>query len=118
MRNRLVLAFALLACAGGCSHVTYTTGKHRGGGYHEGTNHFFIAGLANTEDVAIDEYCRSGAAKVHVYQTFGDGILSVLTLAIYTPRTFEIWCAADSHAQIEPTSADAVALASTKENAQ
>jgi len=52
----------------GCSHLTYTTGKHRGGGYVEETNHFFLGGLVNVEEVVVPDHCPNGASKVHVYQ--------------------------------------------------
>jgi len=79
----------------GCTHVTYSF--HRQLGPHqEGTSRFYFWGLMNRAEVAVGERCPGGVAKVHVHTTFGNGLVSALTLGVYTPRTYEIWCAASS----------------------
>ena len=90
----------LLLSASGCYHVSYSNGGVRGHASKTGTNHFFIAGLVNTSEVDLAQVCPEGVAKLDIHQTFGDGLLSGITLGIYTPRSWEAWC---SPAALVPT---------------
>lgn len=77
----------------GCYHATYVTAAEPNGEVKEGGNSFFFFGLAGTGEVNVNQECPNGASKVDVYQTFFDGFLGMLTLGIYTPRSYEVHCA-------------------------
>src|SRR5262245_63979944 len=55
---------------------------------------FFLGGLAPTRTVDVAEFCPNGAVAVGEESTFGDGVLSFITLSIYTPRSSTYYCAA------------------------
>lgn len=89
MKKLLIMALALAAC----NHV-YFIGDGTPGETHVQSNAFFIAGLVGTARIDARAICPNGVAAIHTYETFGDGFLGAITLAIYTPRTVEITCAA------------------------
>jgi hypothetical protein len=55
---------------------------------------FFLGGLVPTRHVDVADFCPNGAVAVGEETTFVDGLLSVLTLSIYTPRSSYYHCAA------------------------
>lgn len=92
----LAVALALAGSAGlsGCLHVTYRSSRPPVAVEPKtGTNHFFLWGLVNTGEVDTTAMCPSGVSKVDVYESFGDGFLGAITLGIYAPRSYKVWCA-------------------------
>src|SRR5438045_482160 len=58
---------------------------------------FFIFGLVNEQTFGTHEFCPGGRiAQVQTGGNFGTGIVSLLTLGIYTPRKVWVTCAADA----------------------
>ena len=53
---------------------------------------FFLWGLAPTKRVDVSEHCPNGAAAVVENTTFGDGMLTLITLGIYAPRSTWYHC--------------------------
>ena len=94
LRGLLSAALLLLMCNTACYHLTYTTGKPRSGDSQTGTTHFFLWGLAGHSNVDLSAKCPYGVSKLRAWQSFGDGALRVITFGIYTPRSYEVWCAA------------------------
>lgn len=89
-----VLSSVLMA---GCATVTATPEgqpKLASTPQFEQTQSFFFWGLTperNTVDVA--EVCAgSGVRQIQTQSTFEDGLFSVVTLGIYSPRTSRVWC--------------------------
>ena len=56
---------------------------------------FFLGGLAPTREVVLTDHCPHGVVAVREEQTFVDGLLSLVTLSIYTPRSSWYECAAE-----------------------
>ena len=57
-------------------------------------SHFFLGGLGQTSFNNAAALCKEsgGVDFIEVKQTFTNGLLSVLTYLIYTPRTENIYC--------------------------
>lgn len=59
------------------------------------TAHFFVSGIGQSKTIDAAKVC-GGADKViktEVQQTFVNGLLSFVTLGIYTPREARVYCA-------------------------
>ena len=54
---------------------------------------FYLGGLAPTVNVDVSEHCPNGAVAIREETTFVDGLLSLVTLSIYTPRSSWYYCA-------------------------
>src|SRR2546430_427545 len=91
----LVVALALASSA--CVKVTYRNPQMQPvGGSVSKTGHFFIGGLVGTATIPAYQLCPSGVAEVKSKSTFGDLVLTFITIFIYSPRTYEIQCGAAS----------------------
>lgn len=55
---------------------------------------FFLFGLAPTREVVLTDHCPHGVVAVREEQTFVDGLLNLVTLGIYAPRSSWYDCAA------------------------
>ncbi len=53
---------------------------------------FFLWGLTPTRRVDLRDHCPAGVAAIREEQNFVDGLLNVITLGIYAPRTSEYYC--------------------------
>ena len=54
---------------------------------------FFFFGLFGESSINVKAICRKKSVKQMRSQTsFLDGLLAVVTLGIYTPRTASVWC--------------------------
>lgn len=94
----LAMAPMLLA---GCYKATFYTNPNvvRGQEHDEWTD-FFIYGLAGTERFDVHEFCGDDeVAEVKTGGNFGTGLVSFITLGIYTPRKVYVTCAAPSGAE-------------------
>lgn len=87
---------ALLTCAAlgtGCYNVTYTNPNLPANGVvHEGRGSHFIFGLVGDEVVPAYQMCPGGVSSIHTEMTFVDLLLTTITFAIYTPRSWEVHC--------------------------
>jgi hypothetical protein len=93
-RLRGLIAIGALAMLAGCMNVTYIAKSRPPSAIvHEQKLTFFVGGLVGTEEISAGQLCPGGVAKVHTQHTFVDVLLTVVTLAIYSPRTAEITCA-------------------------
>ncbi len=89
-----IAAFSVLFC--GCSSVTL---RDRGTQHlatepnYNSSQSFFFWGLAGDKHIDVEEICgKAGAAQLQTQTTFGDGLLRLITLGIYSPRTARVWC--------------------------
>lgn len=90
------LALALTAfLVTGCYHQVVHTGATpaTGNAVVKKTAAIYFFGLVGAE-VNTTADCPSGVAVIETQQTFINGLVGVLTLGIYTPRTVTITCAA------------------------
>ena len=53
---------------------------------------YFLWGLAPTVDVNVLDKCPNGAAAVWERTTFTDGLMSLPTLGIWSPRSTKYYC--------------------------
>ena len=93
MNNLLgaLAAAALLLCAG-CKSVQYRTGAPPGGEVTERTARFFLFGAVGTATVDLTEACPGGVSRWQNKKSLTDGLLAIVTLGIYSPRTIVIEC--------------------------
>ncbi|MBQ8482144.1 MAG: Bor family protein [Alphaproteobacteria bacterium] len=60
---------------------------------YEGTNHFLLWGFRQVQTMHPGEACGpEGVSRVETKETFINGLLSVLTLGIYAPRDYAVYC--------------------------
>jgi len=97
MKTIHIAALALTLGLGACSTQRFHfTGNGMSGAMmpsYEKSQPFFIGGIGQTTDVVVTDVCgNKGASQIHTTQTALDGILSILTFNIYTPRTVAVFC--------------------------
>ena len=57
------------------------------------SENFFLWGLVGTANVDVKQVCRSQTpVQLQAQNTFVDGLLNVVTIGIYAPRTAKVWC--------------------------
>ena len=92
----MVLIVAIMMSVG-CATVTLTeqgTRKISSSPTYQKRQQFFFWGLAGEHSIDVKEVCGGRDAKqMQTQNTFVDGLLRVITLGIYAPRTAKIWCA-------------------------
>ncbi|HTO95803.1 MAG TPA: hypothetical protein VMK66_02060 [Myxococcales bacterium] len=101
MKNwaRAVLLGALL-CGTGCYKATFI----RDPGAVKGVEQdkwldFWFWGLVNEQNVDVEQFCPEGkVAQVVTGGNFGTGIVSLLTIGIYSPRKVWVTCEGESRA--------------------
>lgn len=64
------------------------------GTVHKGTSSFFIGGIGQTDRVDAVKLCGSeeNIQAVETKTTFLDGLIGLVTLTIYTPREYTVYC--------------------------
>jgi hypothetical protein len=89
-----VVAALLGLSATGCYKATfYSDPTAVRGESHDQWTSFFIFGLVGHEKVDVHEFCPAGSvAEVATGGNFGTGLVSGLTLGIYTPRKVYVTC--------------------------
>jgi hypothetical protein len=111
LRNRARGAI-LLACtsialvATGCYKATFIAPKTAAGVEHDEWTDFFVFGLVGDEARAVSEYCEGPVARVRTGSNFGTGLVSVITLGIYTPHKIYVTCADPSATEALASSAE------------
>lgn len=53
---------------------------------------FFLWGLTPTRRVDLRAHCPAGVAAIREETNVADGLLSLITIGIYSPRTSEYYC--------------------------
>ena len=85
----------LAALTTGCANQSFNmSGSAAATPAEDKYHHFFINGLAQGKTVDAATACGGAdkVARVEVQQTFMNGLLSVVTFGIYTPRTAKVYC--------------------------
>ena len=59
-------------------------------------NHFLFGVVRGirTDDVDLDKVCPEGVARIETKQNGWNGLVTVLTLGIYTPQKLNVYCVA------------------------
>ena len=93
--RRCSLALLLLA---GCYKATFYQNPNAvAGAQHERWSAFFIFGLVGSQHFDVRDFCGQDAvAEVRTGANFATGLVSLLTIGIYTPHKVYITCAAKS----------------------
>ncbi len=93
-RLRCALAIVAASCiATGCFKATFEDAHVPVAERHVVWLDGYLFGLSGSADVDTRFFCRSGAARVGVYETAGTWFSTLLSLGIYTPRKAAITCA-------------------------
>jgi len=97
----LALALTLLGTSACYRATFYRDPSVTRAAEHEQWTDFFIFGLVGSEDFDVHQFCPSGdVAVVQTGGNFGTGIVSVLTIGIYTPRKVYVTCAQATAARV------------------
>jgi hypothetical protein len=115
MRRALTIAVAALATvlASGCFHIKYTNSlpPAPAPSYDE-WHHDFIFGLVEvTNPVNVSQACPNGFSQVAHEQSFVNGLVSAITLSIWTPLTVAVTCGGAKAAGPQTPAATPVASA-------
>ncbi len=93
LRSRLVPLLAL--CFMGCYHASVETGRAPGSQHIEkGWAASYLGGLVGPSTIEARAACPNGISKVETKHSFLNGLVGGLTLAIYTPMSIDVTCAA------------------------
>jgi hypothetical protein len=94
MKPRMLLTIFGVLMAQGCYKATFIDSPQAAlGQHHDKWTHFFVFGLVNTAEINVVEFCPNAqAAKIRTNGNFWTGLVSGLTIGIYTPRKVNIWC--------------------------
>ena len=113
---RLAVLAAVAMLASGCYRQVVQTGRTPSATViHRPWTHTFLLGLVPAEPIDVTAECRSGIATVVTEQSFLNGVATLLTLGIWTPRAVTISCATGSAMRRTPQHvADAAAPDSVK----
>ena len=93
LRCSTVLALLLLV---GCYKATFYQNPNAvAGARHERWSAFFIYGLVGSQHFDVRDFCGQDAvAEVRTGANFATGLVSIVTIGIYTPHKVYITCAA------------------------
>ena len=61
-----------------------------------------LFGLVAGPDIHMGEACPSGIAKVEEYFSFTNGVVTVITLGLFSPYTIELYCAQECTSRTGP----------------
>lgn len=95
MIKKLCLIAAMTFALAACSTQTFNMGRTGTASPKvDEMQSFFVYGLGQEQTVNAAEVCggASRVASVQVQQTFLNGVLSMLTFGIYTPRQARVTC--------------------------
>jgi hypothetical protein len=96
--NRSARALAIILCVAlvsGCATVTASTDGSRRTSSPTWSHRmwFLFGGFISDKHVDVQEVCGGGTAvQVQSQHTFVDGLISLATFGILSPRTAKVWC--------------------------
>ena len=81
------------ALSAGCFKVTYTNQAIPPNGIvHEGNGSFFLFAVVGDERVPAYQLCPGGVSQIQTGMDFSSLFLTVITLGLYSPRDWEVYC--------------------------
>ena len=95
---RTLLLWGAVALSSGCHTMKFDVGSGPVEQVVYERKSFYLGGLAPTVKVDVSEHCPNGAVAIREETTFVDGLLSFVTLSIYTPRSSWYYCAREEAA--------------------
>ena len=93
--KKMLLATALALLITGCAQQTFTVqNKPAAVAPKAITHHFFVSGIGQKKTVRCSQNCggAENVVKTETQQTFVNGLLSFITLGIYTPLEARVYC--------------------------
>jgi hypothetical protein len=90
-RSLLLIAAASVAMSG-CYKATFVQPKTAAGVERDEWTDFFVFGLVGEEQRDIGMYCEGPVARVRTGGNFATGLVSFVTIGIYTPRKVYVTC--------------------------
>ena len=95
MQLRTCLGALVALFASGCYHASVETGRAPGSQrIEQGWAGSYFGGLIGPSTVEARSACPHGVSKVETKHSFLNGLVGGLTLAVYTPMSIEVTCAA------------------------
>ena len=92
-RSRILPLLCL--CLGGCYHASVETGRAPGNEKIEkGWASAYLGGVVSPQPIDTKATCANGISKVETQHSFLNQLVGVATLAIYTPFSITVTCAA------------------------
>lgn len=97
---RISLATVMAVVLLGCATVTIRNQGERkisSPPTYKKTQHFFLWGLVGERSIDVSEVCGDqGTEQMQTQMTFVNGLLRLITLGIYAPRTAKVWCSQEA----------------------
>ena len=93
--KKMLLATALALLITGCAQQTFTVqNKPAAVAPKETITHHFVSGIGQKKTVDAAKICggAENVVKTETQQTFVNGLLSFITLGIYTPLEARVYC--------------------------
>ncbi len=101
IRKRWVSASLLLLSTAGCFHQVVNTGRTPGSTVVDKPwVSTWLWGLVAAQPIDARQACPSGVAVITTEQSFVNGLVSAVTLGIYTPQHVTITCASGGTASL------------------
>jgi hypothetical protein len=99
IKNLIITFFACLLIAS-CATQTFNVNPNvkrevpSGNPHFSKWSNFFVSGIGQTSFQNASEMCKDngGIAFVETRQSFAQGLVTVVTYGIYSPRTMNIYC--------------------------
>ncbi|MBN2694138.1 Bor family protein [bacterium] len=94
-RGWLVLMLIFMMFVSACKTVTITEGdleEITTDPTYESSESFFIFGIIGESHVYVNQQCPKGVFQVQTRMSFVDGLLGLITVGIYSPKTVRLWC--------------------------
>jgi hypothetical protein len=89
------LLLATLAIAG-CHTMRFELADGPVGQTVTERKHYFLEGLVPTRVIDVTAHCPNGAVAIMEETTFVDGLLGLVTLDVWTPRSSTYYCRAEA----------------------
>lgn len=106
MEFRSRVLWLLFLYLGGCYHANVETGRAPGNQRIEkGWASAYLGGIISPESIDTKATCVNGVSRVETQHSFLNQLVGVATLAIYTPFSITVTCAAGPSPQRDATAA-------------
>jgi Bor protein len=90
--GRAVVAAGFVVAVAGCHTMRFELVNEPAAHVVAEHKSYFLWGLAPTVDVNVLDKCPNGAAAIWERTTFADGLMSLPTLGIWSPRSTKYYC--------------------------
>jgi len=92
--KRISLMVLAAVLSGGCYHVTVVTGAPPSTTVIDKEwQYSFVAGLVPPPEIAANDKCTQGVAKVETERSFLNALVGAVTYNIFTPMHTKVTCA-------------------------